>query len=641
MDEFVKAHADQLQNLNIPGSLVASLKLQLESAFGDELARVSSAQKFLDQWQETSASTVDGTMLVVPHVCSWNMSTHPWGLCEALDRQVARDTSLKFVLKHLYAAWDETCKPIPTRRSELLTALSDDDRIWSRIVLHRQGSTVHAALPAPPYFTSVSLQSATDETQADVTGPFSFRYHRPTSNNQSIDLSLCYIAPGTQLPLTIDLVPLHTCPNATTRAVRYAALLGTTAPEFAQVLVKQAYANFVHSRHLQRQRALERQPKTESKLASQTEQPPQPTETRPLRVYTDASDPMKLRDPETGLSPEFYEFTDSLQDADIVYSAASLLAPGPLRQAVRPNVMINQFPYEGAFVQKDHLARELLKQHGLPRPSWALETYDLDVHWAEFVGAALLLEEQQQQLGEAPPLWIVKPAKGTRSKGHVVTRSTGHILRWTDAAAGSRVVQRYIANPACLQGKKVDCRCLVMLMADALYMYETVFFRVAHKVHRVATPRDWMDHEVVLTATYLLEPVQRSSTDKVAVIPRDTEVIARLEEAYHGVFDWKGKVLPDMQQLIRELFSGMTEAFPTMKESRMSRALYGVDVMFEIVADSGNGESAVVPKLTEVTFCPTNNAVGNTHDTVRKCFTTDVFNCLYRGVTSDRIIKLQ
>lgn len=93
-----------------------------------------------------------------------------------------------------------------------------------------------------------------------------------------------------------------------------------------------------------------------------------------------------------------------------------------------------------------HLGREIQQQHGLPRPSWALETYDLDVQLTEFVGAAT----QFSECAGEDALWIIKPACGTQSKGHVVTKSPGQVLRIIDAGGESRVAQRYIVSSVAL-----------------------------------------------------------------------------------------------------------------------------------------------------------------------------------------------
>ena len=81
-------------------------------------------------------------------------------------------------------------------------------------------------------------------------------------------------------------------------------------------------------------------------------------------------------------------------------------------------------------------------------PSWALETYDLDVQLAHFVASSVQ---------DPNAMWIIKPARGTRSQGHVVTRNMGHVIRLLDSDTAqvslvpgipkvSRVAQRYIVS---------------------------------------------------------------------------------------------------------------------------------------------------------------------------------------------------
>ena len=230
------------------------------------------------------------------------------------------------------------------------------------------------------------------------------------------------------------------------RSIRYAALLGGDAPSFAIERAKEIHASFVHQMHLVRQNMVEE--KNTLKVAREVagvDADPVPESGKVWKVYTDSNDPMGLAHPEAGLSRDWFTLVDDIKDADIIFSYQSLFLEGTLRDAweTRTHVLINQFPYEGAFLQKDHLGQEVLKQHGLPRPCWAIETYDLDVQLGEFVGACLL---EAARSGDDPPVWIVKPARGTQSQGHVVTRSLGHILRLVDSGGGSRVAQRYIVR---------------------------------------------------------------------------------------------------------------------------------------------------------------------------------------------------
>jgi Tubulin-tyrosine ligase family len=685
LDEFVRVHRNQLDQLQIPETLFNGIQKQLEVTFAmceDGVCLDTSQLSNPDRILNAEWTTKHGAILVLPHVISWDM-LRGQGLVEAL--QEAEGTNREVLqalwqnLQMLRAA--ESCSakgdwPVD-EYSSLVDAIADHPAVWSRVILYRSSAgAVRAALHGPPY-----LPQAENGRDSDCTGPIPFVYHHAASNS-AIDVSLLYVSPEYAEAFrtkagsngrgikdwrpTIDLAPAYQVASERARYVRYAALLNGTKEHnvLAAQVVTEIYKQFVREMQLVRDIALLRRQQPEELTTAPTiDMPSQMNGNTLYRVYTDTDDPMKLKDPECGLeanSPHFV-LVDTLEEADIVYSFTSAFAPNSpifnhLKQSANKNVMINQFPYEGAFVQKDHLARELLKQHGLPRPLWSLETYDLDVHLAEFVGAVLNDDDPNKGSSDKPPLWIIKPAHGTQSKGHVVTRSLAHVIRLLDAVSGRRVAQRYIERPVCLNGHKVDCRCLVLMMPSRatcespaahlpiLYMHQTLYFRVAHKPHQIATARDLTDHESVLTATHILDANNRSSKDELRKLPAYHETIARLEAQYpNNAFDWNGKLLPQIQTMIRELFNGMTLAYPAMMESKTSRALYGVDVMFQLDG-TNDGGIVVTPKLTEVTFCPANNAICEAYvqdDDVTRSFNKDVFECLFLGLESPNLQRLQ
>lgn len=131
-------------------------------------------------------------------------------------------------------------------------------------------------------------------------------------------------------------------------------------------------------------------------------------------------------------------------------------------------------------------------------------------------------------------------------------------------------------------------------------MHKRVYFRIANKEHSISSPGGLFDNETILTATHLLDKTRRTTTEALKTLPVDYKTIAKLEEDYPGQFEWKNEILPKIHTLVRELFGGMTAAYPAMEKSIHSRAIYGIDIMFEIDDDSG----AIEPRLTEVTFCP-------------------------------------
>ena len=502
MEAFIKAHNDQFKILNVP-------EIFFESIHAQCLA--------LDSRQEIPSSDV-GSMLVLAHLCSWNMVHESQrGLLDGLAT-LSRDVLIR-VYQGL-CTFSSTLKNDDSvehndndndfdndnNNDSLLKAIYSHPRLWTCVLLYRNNKGhIRGALPAPPYYSPLSVVTEADTSEAHLTGPFAFRYHS-TEYGSIINCSLLYVDPSynsndTSLP-TIDYVPLYSIPtnnNALMRSIRYAALLGNEAPSFALHAVKEIHATFVQKMHLVRQQQQQQQLELLDSSLPTTDLDSPPAYKTCYTVFTDTNDPIQLGHPDAGLSKDIFQLVDNQLDADIIYSYQSLFSPGSLRDSIakRDNVLVNQFPYEGAFVQKDHLAREILRQHGLPRPPWALETYDLDCQLGEFIGAALLDQENV--------IWIVKPASGTQSKGHVVTQSLPQVLRLIDAGGPSRVAQRYIQNPVCYHGRKVDCRCIVMMTPSSLYMHKRVYFRIAAKEHSIHRVLDLVDHERVLSAMHLVD----------------------------------------------------------------------------------------------------------------------------------------
>ena len=183
-----------------------------------------------------------------------------------------------------------------------------------------------------------------------------------------------------------------------------------------------------------------------------------------------------------------------------------------------------------------------------------------------------------------------------------------------------------------------------------LYMHKRVFFRIAGKEHKIDQPSALMDHESVLTAMYLVNPTKNNDdsdndNEENWKLPVDYKTIAKLENDYKDYgFQWDELIVPKIHTMVRELFTGMTYAYPAMSKSKSSRAIYGLDIMFEIMDfDDGKNTKYVEPKLTEVTFCPVNNAVSDAYERDEELYRTynnDVFRCLFLGETSDNITPL-
>jgi hypothetical protein len=559
-DLFIRDHRSQFDQLQIPEQLLLDLHKQLlvtysssdNDTFDLELSMLS-VQDQLNSKHEwvNHISEYYGSLIVLPHAVSWGMKCGR-GIIESL--QNTDENALLLIwkgLQRLYATVSDLvilsdASLNMNQETNLVDAIADHPLLWSRVVLYRSvDGTVHGALPSPPFLPQIGL--AFNDTasglvmgniDADCTGPFPFRYLHPTLN-RIIDLSLLYVSPagvikmqeasmqGKSFQPTIDLVPYYQYPNdCRSRVVRYAALLhATRVLHLCRVksYVREIYATFVHQMHLVQQHAVES--RRQDQFLLKTVNLDIPTEHAPdipiiYKVFTDSHDPMLLKHAVAGLEANstHFQIVHDIETADIIFSYQSVFSPKhPFYAHLQDNlnIMINQFPYEGALVQKDHLAREVLKQHGLPRPCWALETYDLDVHFSEMVGSVLFAIDEIRSGSDSSsslqlPLWIIKPALGTQSQGHVVTSSLAHILHLNDAFGGRRVAQRYIEHPLCIDCRKVDCRVIVLMTSAGkldengervqlpiLFMHKICYFRVANKPHVISGPSNRLDCEVV------------------------------------------------------------------------------------------------------------------------------------------------
>jgi hypothetical protein len=670
----------------------------------------------------TNDTSEYGAILVLPHAVSWDM-LHGRNFMDVLQK--TNYNILKLIWDGLQKlqpiVTDFNLDPLPVdnendatstrdNKDKIVNAIVDHPMFWSRVLLFRSkqlnttttGSSVCATILSPPYLPHVTLSNTNHANEnlfeADCTGPFPFHYHHPFLD-QVIDLSLLYISPEgiqkikqtssadpeepTYLP-TIDLVPAYQYPNHHhLRMVRYTSLLYNTReiPDSMIAYIKESYATFVQKMHLVRQNMLRIQKEQLEHMntihASNNSKESTVQEEgnhKVYRVYTDTNDPMELKHPIVGLESNSVHFklVDNIEDADIVYSYQSIYAPNYIHyqyiQQNKDRLFINQFPYEGAFVQKDHLSRGILQQHGLPRPIWSLETYDLDVHFTELVGSTLCtideINKHNTSTETQPPLWIIKPASGTQSQGHVVTSSLSHILRINDAFGGHRVAQKYIARPVCINNHKVDCRVIVLMTSagkkdsnghiiqlPTLFMHNTCYFRIASKPHNIRTPLDRCDHESVLTASHLLHIDHRTTSETLRKLPCHADTVHTLEMEYPNAFVWDTEILPQIQTMICELFNGMTNAYTQMIESKQSRAVYGVDVMFQIDDnnsyqndDDNNHNITITPKLLEVTFCPANNAICDAYirdEALYRSYNKEIFECLFLNIISNNITQLQ
>jgi len=194
-------------------------------------------------------------------------------------------------------------------------------------------------------------------------------------------------------------------------------------------------------------------------------------------------------------------------------------------------------------------------------------------------------------------------------------------------------------NPICYGNRRLSCRCIVLMRSASpgdpeLYIHDRVFFQSADIEDEIDSSND---------AAGLNDQKPQKEKTKMTPFPIGYKIIQELENQYKDYgFDWKGAILPKLHHMIRELFEGMTIAYPNMSKSDQSRAIYGVDVMFNVQNMDDTHESKFIePKLTEVTFCPENPAVREfceNDEGIRQIYNNEIFCCLFLGETDGRNI---
>jgi len=347
-----------------------------------------------------------------------------------------------------------------------------------------------------------------------------------------------------------------------------------------------------------------------------------------------ALDPQGLLHPTCGLTDPKFHLVDNQDDADIIWGVFPFndicIWTHPIMrspQYISP-VLINQFPYEGALVMKDHLAREIARTIG--SPSWWPVTYDLEVTLSVFVGDFLMREWDGRN-----NIWIVKPSDGTRSKGHIVTDSLLRIIRSLDTKS-SRVAQKYIESPLLWKGRKFDIRFIILLRnTDPLeiYIYDRFWVRVANELYH---PNDIHNMQSVFTAMHLLEGVRPTQP-----YPDCERFSSDLEEQYPGQVVWS-VVLTKIHHMLFSLFKHVCMGQKGHMSCDHARAMYGCDVILEkqfTRSAAGDDEDddvfSIEPKLLEVTFGPANNALSVDFEKQYPSYINDCFNLLFFGIESN------
>lgn len=174
---------------------------------------------------------------------------------------------------------------------------------------------------------------------------------------------------------------------------------------------------------------------------------------RPLSIITD------LEIVIDNLKHESFKFVKNLDDADIVFLNANVKENF---WKIEKGKYVNQFPFEGCIVMKNHLAKTVVESLGYVK--WLQHTYDLAIHLHEFIGEYKINQESYKN-----NLWIIKPPNMARSMDMVITDNLDVIIRLLET--GPKLAQKYIHRPVTLRERKIDLRFIVLLRSVILAIY--------------------------------------------------------------------------------------------------------------------------------------------------------------------------
>lgn len=386
-----------------------------------------------------------------------------------------------------------------------------------------------------------------------------------------------------------------------------------------------------------------------------------------LRVWTSPDDPLRLKHPSSGLSHPSFELVEEPSHAHILWyseplketprawinsgyspksslelndnskvSAADLESSTDSLFVSPDDQFINQFPFEGVFLIKSHLAREIARNIGLPE--WWNESYDLETHLMQYVGDYLCRRRNLSEYDQN--VWIIKPSIGTRSQGHVISDSLIHTIRLLEINK-NRVAQKYVERPLLWRnGRKWDMRWIVCVRSFhplELYVYNVFWARVANKSSVASASSGseaiWEDREKAYTAMWVLEGIKQEEP-----LPDYLEVIQGLEELYPNL-QWS-EIQQSIHKLLLETFYGLSSAQPNGMHCPHARGLYGCDVILERQTDKEGEREIIQPKLLEVTFVPSNSAVNSLFTKQYPSYVNDVFGVLFLGEENPNLTRL-
>ncbi|CAN6480232.1 unnamed protein product [Victoria cruziana] len=305
-----------------------------------------------------------------------------------------------------------------------------------------------------------------------------------------------------------------------------------------------------------------------------------PSDGRALHVYTD------IPQVDEFLTRKEFVLTSDPKDADIIWTSFQVDEEIKNTIGSKDHQYVNQFPFEACLVMKHHLAETIHKARGLPE--WLQPTYNLETHLSELIGDYHIRKNKGLD-----NLWILKPWNMARTIDTTVTGDLPAIIRLMET--GPKICQKYIEHPALFKGRKFDIRYIVLVRSMnplEIFLFDVFWVRLANNIYTLEK-NSLFEYETHFTVMNYIGRLNHMNTP---------EFVMEFEKEHQ--VNWL-----DIHQSI----------------SNMIRAVF---------------ESAVMPKLLEVTYCPdctrackydTQALVGSREHVKGRDFFNNVFGCLFLG----------
>lgn len=288
---------------------------------------------------------------------------------------------------------------------------------------------------------------------------------------------------------------------------------------------------------------------------------------------------------------------DNKDDADFLFLTDNI------KDFLKIDKLVNQFPFEGGLVRKDLLpltVRGFCFDKDNKAPFWWLPCYDLSTEFH-----ILAIEFKRRQKFGLSNKWIIKPSQGARGIGHVVVDGNDDGLRGianaapllkcfdnpnseTNKSVNDRIAQLLVDKPLTVNGYKFDLRVFVICRSFVpfdVYVHTFYYARLANKLYDETKVKD---NEIMLTVNCYSEDEDIAKQQK----RMSKEELKTILESENQGLCWDA-CIDNMHTLLYEFFNSVSSSIGSWPNSR---AYYAVDIIFDHSTDIPN------PYLVEVNY---------------------------------------